>query len=310
MAGMYARQWGSPHPGCLIILLDQSGSMADPFPASKIGAGKRKCDMVATILNNFLHNFIEKNTVVRKNGQPEVRPRADVAVLGYEGTTVRSAFAAPLGNQDFVSLPDLSANPIDIEKRKMKQVDDTGQIYEIPVLFPIWVKPTVGLGTPMCAALERAKALATQWISDPKHAENYPPVVINVTDGMCTDGDPTSIAQELCQLKTADGNVLLYNVHITDLDEKTKEFPLSETDLPDNSYAKQLFKISSIVPETSRTLLNQQSSNVISENAHGMIFNGDAESVQKMFILGTTIATPPQSQSSTSKGLPELDKNR
>src|SRR5437667_4450365 len=155
MFGTYRQSWGGSHPGCLILLLDQSGSMADPFGNTQAGAGRRKCDMVATILNGFLNELIVTNTIMRDGGIPEVRPRADIAVLGYEGSTVRSALSGGLYSE-FVSLPELQNNPLRIDQRKRMEVDDSGNMIEIPVDFPIWVEPRVGGATPMCVALQHA----------------------------------------------------------------------------------------------------------------------------------------------------------
>src|SRR5207248_519872 len=88
MANTYNRQWGSAHPGCLIFLLDQSGSMSDMFRMGQAGAGKRKCDVVATVLNSFLNELVNINTIFRPDSTSDVRPRADIAILGYEGNDV------------------------------------------------------------------------------------------------------------------------------------------------------------------------------------------------------------------------------
>src|SRR5438105_12954189 len=124
---MYMQSWSAARPGCLILLLDRSGSMADPFGGSEqAGKGKRKCDMVATVLNGFLNELIVTNTVAQKDGTTEVRPRADVAVIGYEGDFVGPVLTGTLAGRAFVSLPELQMNPLDIERRKRKEIDDTG----------------------------------------------------------------------------------------------------------------------------------------------------------------------------------------
>src|SRR6266699_2466152 len=110
----YSQAWSASRPGCLILLLDQSGSMSDPFGFAQAGAGRRKCDMVATVLNGFLNELIVTNTVAKKDGSTEVRPRADVAVIGYEGNFVGSVLGGELYGQDFVSLPELEMNPLAI----------------------------------------------------------------------------------------------------------------------------------------------------------------------------------------------------
>jgi len=42
--------------------------------------------------------------------------------------------------------------------------------------------------TPMCATLERASTVLLKFLSE--HPARYPPLVVNVTDGEATDGDP------------------------------------------------------------------------------------------------------------------------
>ncbi len=289
--GSYKQPWGSTNPGCLIILLDQSASMSDKFGLNQAGGGERKCDMVATILNGFLNELIVTNTVAHKDGTTEVRPRADVAVIGYEGSSIGSALSSILASKDFVTLPELQMNPITIEQRFRKEVDETGQVLQFPIPFPIWVTPIAGGGTPMCAALRHARNLAQEWTGT--HPRSYPPVVINVTDGQATDGDPTAIAREISQISTSDGEALLFNVHITDINSAPVEYPSSVEDLPNDKYARLLFSTSSAIPDSSRNLLSSQVGKTISTDARGLIFNGDAASVRQMFVFASAPATEP-----------------
>lgn len=291
MTRNYFQSWGGMHPGCLILLLDQSGSMSDPFGNEQAGGGKRKCDMVATVLNGFLNELIVTNTVAKKDGTTEVRPRADVAVIGYEGNFVDSVLGGELYGRDFVSLPELEMNPLAIETRNKKEVDETGMVIEIPIQFPIWVRAKAGGGTPMCAALRRARDLAQQWAMT--HPDNYPPVIINVTDGMANDGDPVEPAHDLCEISTTDGQALLFNVHLTHINSAPVAYPASELELPNDKYALKLFGMSSFIPETSRNLLQSMLNRTVSAGARGLIFNGDAASVRQMFVFASVPATQP-----------------
>ncbi len=289
---MYTQTWSGTRPGCLIFLLDQSGSMADPFGVAQAGAGRRKCDMVATVLNGFLNELIVTNTVAQKDGTTEVRPRAEVAVIGYEGISVEPVLEGPLEGRTFVSLPELQMNPLDIERRKRKEIDDTGQEIEIMVPFPVWVKPKAGGGTPMRAALRMARHLAQQWATE--HPDNYPPVIVNVTDGVASDGEPEEVAEEIAQITTSDGQALLFNVHITDINSAPVAYPASSRELPNDKYAQRLFKMSSLIPETSRDLLQSLLGRSVLPEARGLIFNGDAASVRQMFVFASVPATQPQ----------------
>src|SRR5947208_15095853 len=94
MFGTYKQSWGGAHPGCLILLLDQSGSMTDPFGNSQAGAGKRNCDMVATVLHGFLNELIVTNTIAQKDGTTELRTVPD---LEFASNTANSfATALPI----------------------------------------------------------------------------------------------------------------------------------------------------------------------------------------------------------------------
>ncbi len=291
MANTYSQDWASHQPGCMIFLLDQSGSMASKFGQQQAGRDRRKCDMVATILNSFLNELITTNIIPKADGTSDVRPRADICVLGYEGSSIGSVLGGALAGRDFVSLPELQMNPVDIEMRKQKDTDDTGREYEVDVPFPIWVRPKAGGGTPMCAALQQAYGLAQQWSYT--HADSYPPVIINVTDGAATDGDPTGISQQIMQITTNDGQALLFNVHITTLPDHPVAYPSRESDLPNDRYGHQLFAISSIIPESSRTLLQMLIGRDVPQGARGMIFNGDATSVRMMFNFASKPRTQP-----------------
>jgi hypothetical protein len=275
----YSQSWGGTQPGCMIIMLDQSASMYDSFGPSKAGRGQKKSEMVATILNGFLNELINTNRVVHPDGSPEVRPRAEIAVIGY-GSSVSSVLGGVLANKPFVTLTELDANPISINMVKKKEVDGMGNIIEVPTPFPIWVKAKAENGTPMLDALQLARSLAEQWASG--HQSNYPPVIINITDGMAL-GDLAKAAQDIMQTQTNDGQALVFNVHITEHPLPEVTYPLTETELPNDQYARQLFAMSSVIPETSRSLLESQLGHPVPSGARGMIFNGDAVSVRLMF---------------------------
>jgi hypothetical protein len=275
----------------LIFLIDQSASMSEPFGGAQAGAGKRKCDMVATILNGLLNELIVTNTVIAPapDFTPEVRPRADISVLGYEGDTVKSALAGELAKLTFATLAELQMHPLAIEKRKKKEIDDIGREIEEVIPFPVWLKPKASGNTPMCAALETACQLAANWAEG--HPDNYPPVIVNITDGVATDGDISAAAHRLTQVQTNDGAALLFNVHITTLNNTPVAYPASENELPNDQFARLLFSLSSVIPESGYAFLQPLLGRNLHQGARGFIFNGDAISLRQMFVFATAPAT-------------------
>lgn len=222
----------------------------------------------------------------------QIKPRADIAVLTYEGGTARSALLGALVGKPFVSLPELNEHPLRVETRLKKELDDSGQVIEIPSQFPVWVEPMVGTATPMCAALRMARELAEGWVK--KHPDHYPPVVINITDGASTDGDPREAAHELCELGTSDGAVLLFNVFLTDKPVPPIEFPSQAGQIPTDAenLGTTLFDMSSEIPESARKNIAGAAGQTLPSGARGLVLNGDAGSIRQMFIFATVGASP------------------
>ncbi|MHB0877296.1 MAG: VWA domain-containing protein [Anaerolineae bacterium] len=283
----YEKQWASTQPGCIIFLLDQSGSMDESFGGSQVGAGRQKKDVVATVLNNFLNELKKTNTV-----GVEVRPRADVAVLGYSGRGAGRALSGPLAGKDFVTLPELQDNPVRIEVRSRKEMDDSGNIVELPDYFPIWVEAAADGGTPMGEALRQARQLAEAWVA--AHPGSYPPVIVNVTDGMATDsGDDElrRLAEALRNVSTSDGQALLCNCHITSLSRPEVDFPSAEAEVPNDRYARLLYAMSSAIPDSARANIRASVGVDLPAGARFFIFHGDAASVRQMFVFASLSAT-------------------
>ncbi|MEU7427400.1 hypothetical protein [Streptomyces sp. NPDC040750] len=109
--------------------------------------------------------------------------------------------------------------------------------------FPVWMDPVTNGGTPMTRALGYAGSLVANWVE--AHPSGFPPIVLNLTDGESTDGDPTSAAIALASHATADGAVLLFNLHVSGTGGTPVTFPDSDEGLPD-TYARLLFQMSNV----------------------------------------------------------------
>ena len=72
-----------------------------------------------------------------------------------------------------------------------------------------------GLGEAMCQAFARAHSILRGWLG--QHAASFPPIVINITDGEATDGDPAGAAELVKSArivkKFADQNLTLADAH-------------------------------------------------------------------------------------------------
>lgn len=260
--------------------------MDDPFGGTGVNGGVSKAQQVAAVINATLDDFLRLNAAGN-----EFRERAQFSVLGYSGSSVRSAFAKPLGDRDFVTLGDLYQFPLRQDTSVQQRRGPEGETIETRRQVNVWVEPVFQGTTPMCAAFRRATELVTKWAA--AHQESYPPVIINITDGLATDGNISDAARPLLNVATNDGKLLLFNCHISKRQQSANEFPRNEKSLPDIKDADTLFWVSSAIPTTARTAFERAAGRRLEEGTRAYIFNGDALSVRKMLTFGTTAASGP-----------------
>lgn len=263
-------------PSCFFFLIDQSKSMDDAWGGD---TGKRKADGLATIMNRVLRELVLACTSGTK-----IYRYFDVGILGYGGT-VNSAFVGGLAGRELVGIDELGDAPDRIEERKVSAVNEVGEEVDEKSPFPIWIDPIANGGTPMCEVFTKAAQILTPWVA--QHRDSFPPVVINVTDGESTDGNPAGAAQQLRNLDTSDGNVLLFNIHLSSDSTLPIRFPTSAAGLP-NEFASALFEMSSVVP-SSMAARAPTYGETIAEGARGFVFNGDMVTVLRLLKLGTAL---------------------
>lgn len=154
------------------------------------------------------------------------------------------------------------------------------------VKFPVWFEPQASGGTPMRRAITQAAEALVAWCD--ARPDSYPPTVLHITDGESTDGDPETLAAQLRQIQTADGPVLLFNLHVSASGAAPVEFPAAESGLPD-AYARLLFRMSSPLPDHLVRFAQDRGFNVSSES-RGFMFNAEAVHLVDFFDIGTRAA--------------------
>jgi hypothetical protein len=249
--------------------------MQDPFGGGEVQ--KRKADGVSDAINKLLQNLVIK--CARDSG---VYDYFHVGIIGY-GQTVGSAWGGGLSGRELVPISEIGSGPARIEERGKKVDDGAGSLIEQKVKFPIWFDPVANGGTPMCQALGYGKQIATKWVAE--HPAGYPPIVINITDGESTDGDPADVAGEIRKLQTSDGDVLLFNLHLSSASSTPITFPESDASLPDK-YAQTLFLMSSVMPSQMRAQAAGDGF-VVGEMSRGYVFNADLVSLIQFLDIGT-----------------------
>jgi hypothetical protein len=273
----YAAEITRTNPTCFVFLVDQSSSMLEPFGGQP---DKQKAEGVADAINRLLQNLILK--CAKSDG---IRDYFYVGVIGYGGR-VTSALSGGLAGQTLVPINAIANNPLRVEQRTRKVDDGAGGILEQKFKFPVWFEAKATGRTPMCEAMKLTKQYLEVFLG--RFAACYPPLVINITDGMATDGDPLPVARSLQQLASQDGHVLLFNAHVSVAQAPAIVFPAVEDNLPDN-FAKLLFRMSSTLPP--RLLEAARADKFpVAPGARGFVFNADLVSVIRFLDIGTRVA--------------------
>ena len=240
----YTAQITRNTPTAFIFLVDQSVSMNRSVTLD--GEQMTLSEAVARIVNNQINELVLR--CIKTN---EVRHYYDIAVIGY-GHEAYSGWGGSLAGRDFVSPEELKNNPYKrITVREEKHTRRGITVKEVEKVQ--WLEARHdGRWTRLHLAFARAERLLGQWLEEHKGQDCYPPTIINITDGQFNDAKREELVQQANELKalfTNDGNVLLWNIHITPGSQETVLLPTGKTELGGDKYAEQLYDMSSLLPE-------------------------------------------------------------
>ena len=112
---------GTSNPGCIIILIDQSWSMSEPF-----GDGT-KAEQATQAVNSVIENIV----LACRSGDT-IRERCHISVIGY-GKHVNCVVDGMIS--------EIVSATIDIKKVKKLIPDGAGGVIEIESEVPIWLEP-------------------------------------------------------------------------------------------------------------------------------------------------------------------------
>ena len=300
------------NPGCFLFLVDQSSSMNEPLAGQ---AEQLKMHAAADAVNRVLDNLAQ-----RCSRGMEIRDYFDLGVLGY-GHKVEVPYdenvtyfrvgqdesaqeldrnddswkSGPFYEERIVSIfpgtePEMPFLPVgkvvdiaEVEDRKLWESDGSGGVVEVSRRLPVWLRPHAGAQTPMCRALQLAEEAIAEWVV--RHPDSYPPVVINISDGAATDGDPVPVARRIMDLRTNDGNVLMFNCHLSSASVVVSQYPDDQSLLGDQ-YARQMFRMSSPLPLGSLEHAAQLGIPATA-NSRCCVFNADMVALVQFLDIGT-----------------------
>ncbi len=275
-SGTYSAEISRGNPSCLIFLVDHSGSMEEPIAG---GMGQKKKDAVADAINRLI-----KSLILLSSKEEGVRHYFDVGIWTYHGANQ----VQPVFGTELLSIIEVEKRPKRKETRSQKFPDGAGGVYEQQMEFPIWLDPMAQGQTPMKAAFQAVIRPLQNWLN--QHPNSFPPIIINLTDGMFTDGSPAPEAQQLMQMGTSDGRTLIFNCHISKDDLPELLFPGNARSGSLSPPQKELFDISSSLPPK-MSHLAQSKGYAIEQGARGYVYNAGQVTMTEFLDVGTGAAT-------------------
>ncbi len=272
------------NPGCFLFLIDQSGSMTGALGGQP---ELRKMDGAADAVNRILDAVSQ-----RCSQGMDIRDYFHVGVIAYSSDDsgrpkLETALPGTTPEQPFLAISQV-VDAAQVEERLVKEPDGAGGVVEVTRKFPVWLRPMASYGTPMCEALSAASKALQDWTA--QHPDSYPPMLINVTDGDATDGNPEPLAQEIMGLHTNDGNVLVYNAHLSEMSAMPVQYPADESDVPPDEYAGRMFRMSSVFPAPVVEIAAGMGLPV-TEGSRGYVYNADMVALVQFLDIGTRAAS-------------------
>ena len=251
--------------------------MQEPFK----GEEDSRTVFATKVINRVIDSIIQKNY----NGD-RAKDRCFIVAIGY-------SFGAQELCSGFISK--LDESPKRIESVKQKVSDGAGGLVVVEKKMPIWVEPsTDNRWTDMKAAFEMAKQIIEKWVND--KPESPAPVIINISDGnpyynhltetQCMQ-ETAALVQEIMNIQTNDGNVLVFNAEIGESNTQII-LPNSEAEVAAaGAGAKFLYEISSEVPD-GYIAAARKNELPVKEHSRCAVFAADAVNLIKLIDFGSS----------------------
>lgn len=240
--------------------------------------GVPKSEGVANALNNLLRNLII--TCSKSDG---VRNYFHVGVIGY-GATVAPAWKGRLTGHELVPIRDVAENYARMVETRITEPGFNGAPISRAVTYPVWVEPQAQGSTPMCQALRYAYDILNGWCI--RNQVSHPPVVVHITDGEATDGNPAPQMTSLTSLKTNNGPLVLFNVLLSSSkDAKPTSFPDTSEGLAD-PYSQMLYTEASLLTPHMRQVAWEHGM-TLTEESKAFVMNADPSLVVLALEIGT-----------------------
>ena len=279
----YTAQITRNTPTAFIFLIDQSVSMQKY--TTLYGEEMPMAEAVARIVNHQLNEL-----VLRCVKGSETRDYYDIAIIGY-GEKAYSGWKGELEGRDFVKPSELKEHPYKkITTKKETRTRKGVKVVEIEEVQWIEAEATQGR-TRVHLAFEKAKGLLDEWMEKHHDKDCYPPTIINITDGEFNGATKEYVLQQANELKsmfTNDGNVILFNIHISANKAVCVTCPASKDEVSFSSLATTMYEMSSLLPmRYSDRIADLRGDGTPNNRYRAMSINADMSTLIQLMDIGT-----------------------
>lgn len=279
----YTAQITRNTPTAFIFLIDQSVSMQNY--TTLYGEEMPMAEAVARIVNHQLNEL-----VLRCVKGSETRDYYDIAIIGY-GENAYSGWKGELEGRDFVKPSELKEHPYKkITTKKETRTRKGVKVVEIEEVQWIEAEATQGW-TRVHLAFEKAKGLLDEWMEKHHDKDCYPPTIINITDGEFNGATKEYVLQQANELKsmfTNDGNVILFNIHISANKAVCVTCPASKDEVSFSSLATTMYEMSSLLPmRYSDRIADLRGDGTPNNRYRAMSINADMSTLIQLMDIGT-----------------------
>ena len=279
----YTAQITRNTPTAFIFLIDQSVSMQKY--TTLYGEEMPMAEAVARIVNHQLNEL-----VLRCVKGSETRDYYDIAIIGY-GENAYSGWKGELEGRDFVKPSELKEHPYKkITTKKETRTCKGVKVVEIEEVQWIEADATQGW-TRVHLAFEKAKGLLDEWMEKHHDKDCYPPTIINITDGEFNGATKEYVLQQANELKsmfTNDGNVILFNIHISANKAVCVTCPASKDEVSFSSLATTMYEMSSLLPmRYSDRIADLRGDGTPNNRYRAMSINADMSTLIQLMDIGT-----------------------
>lgn len=279
----YTAQITRNTPTAFIFLIDQSVSMRKY--TTLYGEEMPMAEAVARIVNHQLNEL-----VLRCIKGSETRDYYDIAIIGY-GENAYSGWKGELEGRDFVKPSELKEHPYKkITTKKETRTRKGVKVVEVEEVQWIEAEATQSW-THVHHAFEKAKGLLDEWMEKHHEKDCYPPTIINITDGIFNGATKEYVLQQANELKsmfTNDGNVILFNIHISADKDVSVTCPASKDEVSFSSLATTMYEMSSLLPmRYSDRIADLRRDGTPNNRYTAMSINADMSTLIQLMDIGT-----------------------